>query len=224
LSSTTATTASRAAALEPATPRLNRDTLAEFCARLFVGALFLLLSMNLLADFWETRRITGLLLLVSETLVLVLTIVRRKATLVDRSLIAAVVTTTAVTGPFLLRASNTGGLMPDAVTAALSVAGLIVVIAGKLVLGRSFGIVPANRGVVTRGPYLYVRHPIYTGYLITHVGFLAAHPTVWNALALITADLALVIRALYEERVLRRDAQYREYCTRVRWHLVPGVF
>ena len=52
-----------------------------------------------------------------------------------------------------------------------------IIIAGKLTLGRSFGLMPANRGVVSSGIYRFVRHPIYAGYLITHVAFLAAHPT-----------------------------------------------
>jgi protein-S-isoprenylcysteine O-methyltransferase Ste14 len=40
----------------------------------------------------------------------------------------------------------------------------------------------------------------------------------------VISDTALVIRALYEERVLQLDDRYREYCSRVGWHLVPGVF
>jgi len=31
-------------------------------------------------------------------------------------------------------------------------------------------------------------------------------------------------RALLEERVLARDDAYQAYCSRVAWHLVPGVF
>ena len=38
---------------------------------------------------------------------------------------------------------------------------------GKLSLGRSFGLMPANRGVVSTGMYRLVRHPIYLGYLVT---------------------------------------------------------
>ena len=66
----------------------------------------------------------------------------------------------------------------------------------------SFGIVPANRGVVARGPYTFVRHPIYAGYLLTHAAFLMAYPRPWNVLILLTADAALIGRALMEERVL----------------------
>jgi protein-S-isoprenylcysteine O-methyltransferase Ste14 len=69
-----------------------------------------------------------------------------------------------------------------------------------------------------------MRHPIYTGYLITHLAFFAAHPSPWNAIVIVVADGALIVRALIEERVLSADAQYQSYCHRVQWHLVPGVF
>ena len=36
--------------------------------------------------------------------------------------------------------------------------------------------------------------------------------------------MALVVRALLEERVLIQDERYRAYCARVGWHLMPGVF
>ncbi len=139
-------------------------------------------------------------------------------------MLAAVVTVASLVGPPLLRAGQAAPLLADQFTAALSTAGLCLVIAGKLVLGRSFGLVPANRGVVAQGPYVLMRHPIYTGYLLTHVGFLAAHPTAWNVVMILMADSALVVRALLEERVLNQDEQYRAYCARVGWHLVPGVF
>ena len=37
-------------------------------------------------------------------------------------------------------------------------------------------------------------------------------------------DTALIVRALHEERLLSSDMSYRTYCSRVEWHLVPGVF
>ena len=77
--------------------------------------------------------------------------------------------------------------------------------AGKLSLGRSFGLLPANRGIVSTGMYRLVRHPIYLGYLVTHVAFLFAHPTVWNLALLVLADCALCVRAVLEERSLLRD-------------------
>jgi len=201
-----------------------REGVRDFAARVAVGALFSLMSAYLLGDFLSTGRITGLLLLVSEALVIVLTIARRPAALVDRSTLAGVTTMMSLAGPPLLRPAHVVPMVPDLATAAVSMAGLMLVIAGKLTLGRSFGIAPANRGVVVAGPYSFVRHPIYTGYLITHLAFLIANPTPLNAIIVGLGDGALIIRALIEERVLVRDVEYQAYCRRVGWHLVPGLF
>ncbi|MBI4264010.1 MAG: isoprenylcysteine carboxylmethyltransferase family protein [Acidobacteria bacterium] len=197
---------------------------SDLLARATIVTLYTLLSVNLLGDFLRTGHLTGLLLLVSESLVVVMTVMRRRASLVDRSAAAALVTAVSAVGPTLVRATEAAGLVPDLATAAVSAAGLGLVVAGKLALGRSFGLIPANRGVVVAGPYGTVRHPIYAGYLVTHAAFLAAHPHWWNLVVLVVADGALVVRARLEERVLRGDATYRAYCRRVPWHVVPGVY
>jgi protein-S-isoprenylcysteine O-methyltransferase Ste14 len=207
----------RCRALEP--------MLKDIGSRACIGTLFTLLTVNLFADFMRTGHVTGLLLIVGESLVVVLTVMRRRAIAVDRSATAAILTTLSVVGPVLLRASDgETPLAGDQVTAMLSAIGLVIVVLGKMTLGRSFGIVPANRGVVARGPYNFVRHPIYAGYLVTHAAFLMAHPAPWNVAIVVVGDVALIFRALMEERVLSADAAYQKYCERVGWHLVPGVF
>lgn len=202
----------------------RRAWIGDVLARGVVSGLFLAMAANLFSDFMRTGRVTGLLLLASELLVAVLMIARRRTQDVNRSPSALLLTFTSVAGPFFLRASAIGSGMPDAVTVSLSAMGLLIVIAGKLTLGRSFGIVPANRGVVTGGPYALVRHPIYTGYLITHLAFVLAHPTPSNLIIIGIADAALIGRALKEEETLERDDRYQAYCRRVSWHLLPGVF
>jgi protein-S-isoprenylcysteine O-methyltransferase Ste14 len=202
----------------------RRERLGDLLARVTIGTLYTLLSINVLADFMRTGRLTGLLLLAAESLVVVLTVLRRPAVQINRSVAAAVVTVVSVGGPPMLRTASVPALAPDVVTAVLSAVGLAIVVAGKASLGRSFGLVPANRGVVVRGPYTLVRHPIYAGYLVTHVAFFAQHPTPWNAAVLLIGDVTLVVRALMEERVLSADETYQGYCRRVGWHLVPGVF
>lgn len=196
----------------------------DFLARLSVAVLFVFLSINLLTDFLHTRHITGLLLLASESLVVVLTVFRRKTGIVDRSAMARGIALVSIVGPPLLRVGGGGGLVPDGVTACLSGAGLLLVIVGKMSLGRSFGIVAANRGVVASGPYLVVRHPIYVGYLLSYIAFCIANPTVANLAIVLITDAALVVRALIEERTLVHDERYRTYCARVAWHFLPGVF
>lgn len=205
------------------TARPQRD-LADMAARALIVALFTLMAVRIGADFFATGRLTGLLLLASETLVVVFTVFRRAPSVVDRSLRARVLTTLSMVGPPLVRPAAVVALLPEVATVVLGAAGLLVVIAGKVSLGRSFGLMPANRGIVSTGLYRIVRHPIYMGYLITHVGFLAANPTIWNAMTLISADIALMVRAKCEEKTLAKDPAYRAYQERVRWRVLPGVF
>ena len=130
--------------------------MSDLLARATIGALFTLLSINLFADFMRTGHVTGLLLLVGESLVVVLTIVRRRAIIVDRSAAAAIMTTVSLAGPALLRATD--GAAPrwrrTRSPRWCPRIGLVLVVIGKMALGRSFGVVPANRGVVVRGPVL----------------------------------------------------------------------
>jgi protein-S-isoprenylcysteine O-methyltransferase Ste14 len=135
-----------------------------------------------------------------------------------------VLTAVSMLGPSLLKPASVIALLPQLVTVGISMAGLAVVIAGKMTLGRSFGLMPANRGVVSTGIYRVVRHPIYMGYLVTHVAYLAAMPSVWNVVALVAADAALLARAVCEERTLAKDPRYREYQQVVRWRVCPGLF
>ncbi len=202
---------------------MRRD-IADLAARTLVVVLFTMMAVRLGLDFLQTGRLTGLLLLASEGLVVVLTVFRRAAGIVDRSLKARILTGISIVGPPLVQPSSVGPLAPEIATVALSACGLFVVIGGKLSLGRSFGLMPANRGVVSTGLYRLVRHPIYMGYLWTHIAFLAATPTLWNLIVLFGADVALLARAVCEERTLACDEAYRGYRQIVRWRVLPGVF
>jgi protein-S-isoprenylcysteine O-methyltransferase Ste14 len=207
-----------------ATSRAEAARLADLAARAAIIVLFSLMAIRFAGDFLATGRVTGLLLLVSEALVVVFTAVRRSAMVVDRSMRARTLTALSILGPFLMLPGALAAVAPEALTVALSVVGLGVVITGKLSLGRSFGLMPANRGIVSTGVYRLVRHPIYMGYLVTHVAFLMANPGVWNVVVLACADAALLARAVCEEATLARDAAYREYQQKVRWRVCPGLF
>jgi len=197
---------------------------ADFAARVIIVTLFTLMTVRLWESFLVTGRLTGLLLVASELLVVVLTVFRRAALLVDRTWRARLLTGLSIAGPPLVVPIAGAGLLPEAVTVPLSALGLLVVVGGKLSLGRSFGLMPANRGIVSRGLYRAVRHPIYLGYLVTHAAFVIANPSAWNAAALVAADAALMLRALEEERTLLHDPQYADYRARVRWRVVPGIY
>lgn len=200
-----------------------RERLADFGARASICALFVFFATQIGGEFARTGHLTGLLLLVSELLVVLLTVVRRPAMAVDRSMSTRVVAAASMIGIYFIRPVGTP-LAADLATATVSGAGLLLIIAAKLTLGRSFGLMPANRGIVIRGIYRVIRHPIYAGYLVTHAAFLVAHPTLWNATLLVTSDTALLVRAIYEERTLARDPAYASYMQDVRWRVLPGCF
>lgn len=202
----------------------ERRDLADNAARLVIVLLFSLMVYRIGLNFLETGRLTGLLLLASEALVVVLTVVRRVPVSVDRSVRARMLTTIAMMGPPLVAPAQSAPIVPDTISLSVCAVGLLVVIGGKLSLGRSFGLIPANRGIVSSGLYRVVRHPIYLGYLITHLAFVAAHPTLWNLALLAIADLAQMARAVCEEQTLAQDERYRAYQMRVRWRVVPGIF
>ena len=107
---------------------------------------------------------------------------------------------------------------------AFMLVGLPLSIAGLLSLNRSFGLVAANRGVKRGGPYKLIRHPIYAGYILAHLGFLSQHFSRWNLVIYALGWSLLLLRILAEERFLNRDEAYREYAGGVRYRLAPGVF
>ncbi len=204
-------------------PAARGRSFAELASKVCILTLFSVMAISLAQDAAETGHVTGILLVVNEALVVALTLVRRNAGAVDRSWRARLLTMFATFGPPLVRPTSTA-IAPEALTIVLSALGLIIVVLGKLSLGRSFGLMPANRGVVSTGLYRLVRHPIYLGYLVAHLGFVFANCGRWNVFVLIAADGALLLRAISEERTLALDDEYRSYMQRVRWRILPTIF
>jgi protein-S-isoprenylcysteine O-methyltransferase Ste14 len=106
----------------------------------------------------------------------------------------------------------------------LMITGFVVSIGALLSLGRSIAVVPANRGLQTGGAYSLVRHPVYAAYSVTFVGYLIGSPSSWNVVIVGAAVFLLGLRAVLEERFLKREPQYNAYSAQVRWRMVPGVF
>jgi len=85
--------------------------------------------------------------------------------------------------------------------------------------------VETDQRVIDTGPYAKVRHPMYTGVMV----MMLASPLALGSLAALPAFLLLppllIGRILNEEKVLREQlAGYTEYCERVRYRLVPGLW
>ena len=90
-------------------------------------------------------------------------------------------------------------------------------------LRRSFGIVPAHRGIRTTGMYRFVRHPLYAAELLTLAGVALANPSVRNTLLWIVELAVQLGRTSTEEAFLGTDPDYANYVARVRYRLLPGI-
>ena len=109
------------------------------------------------------------------------------------------------------------GLVLVIVSACLSFASLIA-------LGRLFGVRPALRGVMTKGPYAFVRHPMYLAYVLGDIGYNLQEWNAGTALMVIAGWASLVYRIRAEERVLSSDSRWRAYAGAVRYRLLPGLW
>ncbi|MBI3438393.1 MAG: isoprenylcysteine carboxylmethyltransferase family protein [Proteobacteria bacterium] len=115
-------------------------------------------------------------------------------------------------------------LLPNTIILTIFLIGIVLQVAAKLNLNRSFGIVPANRGVVTKGFYGIIRHPVYASYFIGHIAFFLVNPTLWN-LCIYAIELGFQIARMHaEEDLLSRDPAYANYMHTVRYRLVPGIY
>ena len=91
-----------------------------------------------------------------------------------------------------------------------------------ITLGPRFGIAPADRGLTARGPYRFLRHPMYLGELVFRLALVLASSNVLAAgLLAVTLTVIQVWRILREETFIQGYACYRRI---VRWRLVPGVW
>jgi protein-S-isoprenylcysteine O-methyltransferase Ste14 len=115
-------------------------------------------------------------------------------------------------------------LAPLWITNLFAILSTAVELWGRFSLGRNIGFVPAQREVVTRGAYRYMRHPIYTGLFLWIFG------SAWlgnysprNTLLYALGIFWFVIKSFVEEGFLRKDPGYAAYMERVRWRWIPGI-
>ncbi len=163
-----------------------------------------------------------LLLIVSESIAVFFLMIRRPTENISKKFWDWFIAFSGTFTPFLV---NKGGdpWMPLA-GAVMLFWGMSIHVGAKLSLNRSLGMVPADRGVKVQGLYTIVRHPMYAGYFISHMGYLIAAPSLWNVTVYVLCWFFLVLRIFAEERIFVQSPEYQAYKSRVVYRIIPGVF
>jgi protein-S-isoprenylcysteine O-methyltransferase Ste14 len=188
-----------------------------------IGAVVVLaFARATIRSYEQTHRLIGAVFIVQQVCVAVAFLVRSAPRSVSHRPWDWLTTLGGSFGGFLLRP---GGVQA-AFTAGsiLQIVGLTVWMFSFFSLGRSFGLVAADRGVTTRGPYRIIRHPLYASYMVTQLGYLLQSASIWNGAVLAFTWTCQVARALSEERLLATVPAYGRYRERVRWRLIFGVW
>ncbi|HEY2253537.1 MAG TPA: isoprenylcysteine carboxylmethyltransferase family protein [Planctomycetaceae bacterium] len=205
-------------------PRARFASACDLGERLIVLAVYVGLVARLIVSTWQEGQPANLLLIPSEGLVVIFLLFRRRTDQISMRWQDWILALSATLSPMLVEPGVAQALVPVTVGAALLIMGTIIQVHAKLTLGRSFGCVPAHRGLKLAGPYRFVRHPMYAGYLLGHVAFLLMNPTLWNVAAYAVCYALQIPRLVAEERLLANDRAYREYQAAVKYRLIPGIF
>ena len=83
---------------------------------------------------------------------------------------------------------------------------------------------PTDGGLVTSGPYRYIRHPIYTAVCVFSVAGAVAHWS-WASLSLSGLLVGGAVLRMFAEEVMvtARYPEYRQYAA-TSWRMIPYVF
>ena len=206
---------------------LNYAVRSPAVSRLVTSAplafLWMLFALANLQEWNRTHKPVGLGATVCELVVAVLFVIRRPAESTDRTFAARAATAIGTFGILLARPTYAPVLGLGRCWLTLQLVGAAIAVAAAVALGRSFGLVAANRGICTRGPYRVVRHPLYAGYLVAWTGYVLENPTAWNLALFAIVTSFQAVRIATEERCLDADPAYRDYRERVPRRVVPFV-
>ena len=204
----------------PGFARMAAEKAALFCA----VSWFVWKCVSRCAELWPRTPWTLVLMAGGEVLTAALVLLSSRPSRRDESPVSCALALCASFMFMFVSLDDGPSLAPAGLCAFAQSLGMVLQIWAKWSLGTSFGMLPANRGARFGGPYALVRHPMYLGYLLNHIGFLASSFSARNAAVYAVLYAMQVARALREERLLASDPAYSAYMERVRWRAIPFVF
>jgi protein-S-isoprenylcysteine O-methyltransferase Ste14 len=191
--------------------------------------LFGVTSIELVILFFltPTFSITDWIYVLQHFIVLGIALTRHPPKVWDYSIASSIAVGTAYVYPYAqviyLRwspgyvASPAAGLVLVTLAAGISLVSL-------LTMGRRFGVRPALRGLVTSGPYRFVRHPMYLSYMLADIGYNLQEWNFVTLLLVLVGWMSLIYRIHAEERVISQHPEWPAYIVLVRYRLFPGMW
>lgn len=187
-----------------------------------LAILFALFAYAHVSQFIDQPRLSLVLLVVMESLLVFFLLVRREPDRTWHSWNTWLTTLCGTAFPLLLRPAD---VPADVLLGqSLQIFGAVLQVAALLSLNRSMGLLPAHRGVRTNGLYRLVRHPLYAAYFVNLTGYLISNPSVYNVGILLAGSAMQIMRIVNEERLLSAYPDYVAFARRTRWRLVPFVW
>lgn len=185
------------------------------------------LELGLLFLLTPTFTVTDWIYVMQHLLILGIALTRPEPKVRDYSFASSVAVAIAYLYPYAqviclrwwsgYEAWPTGGLILVALAAVLSLVSL-------LFMGRFFGVRPALRGLVTSGPYRFVRHPIYLSYVLGDIGYNLQEWSFVTVLLVLIGWASLVYRIRAEERIISQHSEWPAYVAAVRYRILPGCW
>lgn len=199
---------------------------AEILTRLIFAAALAIFVWRAFTAYWAEPNVGLLIFFFTEVFTFGLVIFARLPKQSNRSAYAWLLVAVSLSYVVAIQLSTgqTTVLVPLNITLPFQVFGFGFQLLAKAWLGRSFGLLPEERGLVITGPYRFMRHPIYFGYLLNHVGFLLSHFNGWNLLVLAILYICQILRIKEEEKILQSNPAYHRYMQKTRFRLVPLIY
>lgn len=163
-------------------------------------------------------------ILIHNTLLMAYFLTRRKSVDISMRVMDWIIPILTLCFAMLLRPIYYTGESLPYILGLIQFIGIFGIIGSLLSLGRSFGIVPAKRKIITRGTYRIVRHPLYLSELVFYTAFVLGNASVKNIVLIILILTGQLWRSLSEEKILSKDLCYKIYRQIVRYRFIPGVY
>jgi len=198
--------------------------LLHWPANLFMALLWIEFVMSSFMGWQQSGGVLSLGLLLVNTLLVCLFFTRRESADISHRPLDWIIAIGTVGLSMALRPHPSANGAVMLISVILQLIGIVSILGALSSLGRSFGIVPANRQVQNAGAYQIVRHPLYASELIFYFGFFLGNFSLFNFIAVVAILAGQIWRAVSEEKLLSKDEKYVEYMRAVPYRFVPAIF